>query len=86
MYITSDEENQKELAKQQRFSNIMEYTKQKDIPGVAVFLDFEKAFGSVEWDYFQKCLEVANLIWPSSLDLPVGLCFSSRYLQLCFKQ
>jgi len=27
---------------------IMEYTKQKNIPGVAVFLDFEKAFDSVE--------------------------------------
>ena len=27
--------------------DIMEYTKHKDIPGVAVFLDFEKAFDSV---------------------------------------
>ena len=31
----------------------MEYTKHKDIPGVAVFLDFEK-------DYIQKCLEATN--------------------------
>ena len=29
----------------------MEYTKHKDIPGVAVFLDFEKASDSVEWNY-----------------------------------
>ena len=32
---------------------IMEYTKHKDIPGVAVFLDFEKAFDSVVWNYIQ---------------------------------
>ena len=38
----------------------MEYTKHKDIPGVAVFLDFEKAFDSVEWNYIQKCLEATN--------------------------
>ena len=40
--------------------DIMEYTKHKDIPGVAVFLDFEKAFHSVEWNYIQKCLETTN--------------------------
>ena len=40
--------------------DIMEYTKQKDIPGVAVFLDFEKAFDSVEWNCIQKCLEMIN--------------------------
>ena len=40
--------------------DIMEYTKHKDIPGVAVFLDFEKAFDSVEWNYIQKCLEATN--------------------------
>ena len=38
----------------------VEYTKHKDIPGVAVFLDFEKAFDSVEWNYIQKCLEATN--------------------------
>ena len=40
--------------------DIMEYTKHKDIPGVAVFLDFEKAFDSVEWNYIQKRLEATN--------------------------
>ena len=40
--------------------DIIEYTKRKDIPGVAVFLDFEKVFDSVEWNYIQKCLEATN--------------------------
>ena len=40
--------------------DIMEYTKYKDIPGVAVFLDFEKAFDLVESNYIQKCLEATN--------------------------
>ena len=35
----------------------MEYKKHKDIPGVVVYLDFEKAFDSVEWNYIHKCLE-----------------------------
>ena len=38
----------------------MEYAKYKEIPGVAVFLDFEKAFDSMEWNYIQKCLEATN--------------------------
>ena len=39
--------------------DIMEYTKHKNIPGVAVFLDFEKAFDSVEWNYIQKSFKNA---------------------------
>ena len=39
-------------------SDIMVFTKQKNIPGAVVFLDFEKAFDSIEWSYLQKCLEV----------------------------
>ena len=36
----------------------MSYTKQKNLPGAAVFLHLEKAFDSIEWNYLQKCLEV----------------------------
>ena len=39
---------------------MMSFTKKKNIPGLAVFLDFEKAFDSIECCYLQKCLEVFN--------------------------
>ena len=40
--------------------DIMEYTKVKKIPGLLLFIDFEKAFDSLEWDFFEKCLERFN--------------------------
>ena len=38
----------------------MDSTKTNDIPGIAVFLDFEKAFDSIESEFIQKCLESFN--------------------------
>ena len=32
----------------------MHFTKEKNIPGVAVLLDFEKAFDSIEWNFIHK--------------------------------
>ena len=40
--------------------DIMEFTKNRQIPGISIFLDFEKAFDSVEWEYIQKCLSSFN--------------------------
>ena len=37
--------------------DIMEYTKVKKLPGLLLFIDFEKAFDSLEWDFLEKCLE-----------------------------
>ena len=39
-------------------SDTMAFTKQRNISGAAIFLDFEKAFDSIEWNYLQKCLSV----------------------------
>ena len=41
-------------------TDIMSSTKTQNIPGLAVFLDFEKAVDSIEWNYLQKCLETFN--------------------------
>ena len=39
-------------------SDLIDYTKGKNIPGIAIFLDFRKAFDTVEWDYIAKVLDV----------------------------
>ena len=31
--------------------DIMEFTLKENIPGLMIFLDFQKAFDSVEWDF-----------------------------------
>ena len=38
--------------------DIMEFTKFRNIPGMLLFIDFEKAFNSLEWNYMLKCLEL----------------------------
>lgn len=38
--------------------DIMDYTKTYDIPGLLLFIDFEKAFDSLEWNFMFRCLEV----------------------------
>ena len=40
--------------------DIMEYTKAKKLPGLLLFIDFEKAFDSLEWDFLEKCLKKFN--------------------------
>ena len=40
--------------------DLMDFTKEKDLPGIAVFLHFEKAFESIEWDFLQLCLQSFN--------------------------
>ena len=40
--------------------NIIDYTKTKEIQGVALFIDFKKAFDSIEWDYLSTVLDVFN--------------------------
>ena len=40
--------------------DIMQYTQGKKFPGLLLFIDFEKAFDSLEWDYLNRCLQLFN--------------------------
>ena len=39
----------------------MHFTKEKNIPGVTVFLDFEKAFDSIEWNFIHNNTATVNI-------------------------
>ena len=49
-------------------ADTIHFTKEKNIPVVAVFLDFEKASDSIEWNFIHKYLETFNF----GLDLRNG--------------
>ena len=38
----------------------MKFTDTKNVPGLMIFIDFQKAFDSVEWDFILGCLEAFN--------------------------
>ena len=41
----------------------MEFADTENVPGLMIFIDFQKAFDSVEWDFILGCLEAFKL-WP----------------------
>ena len=40
--------------------DIMELTVEENIPGLMIFIAFQKAFASLEWNYLLKCLQYFN--------------------------
>ena len=38
-------------------SDILQFTAQQNLEGIALFIDFEKAFDSLEWDFLLKTLD-----------------------------
>ena len=39
----------------------MHHTQAKNLPELLLFIDFEKAFDSLEWDYQNHCLQLSNI-------------------------
>ena len=78
--------------------DVMDYTKEQNIPGILLFIDFEKAFDSLDWNFMLKCLNVfgfgPSLIrWIetfytniSSCVLNNGLCFQYFEVQRGVRQ
>ena len=63
--------------------DIMEFTKCEGIGGILAFLDFEKAFDSVEWNFLHKCLDIFNFgsdfkKWVSVLYTDISSCVSNN--------
>ena len=38
----------------------MDFTAKENIPGLMIFIDFQKAFDSLEWDFLLSCLKAFN--------------------------
>jgi len=36
------------------------YTEENNMPGIALFIDFRKAFDTIEWDFINNCLQKFN--------------------------
>ena len=40
--------------------DIMDFTVKENIPGLLIFIDFQKAFDSLEWNFLLRCLQSFN--------------------------
>ena len=40
--------------------DIINYTNEQNLPGILAFIDYEKAFDTVKWNFLYKCLEAMN--------------------------
>ena len=49
------------LAKQcDLFFDVMDLTLKENVPGLLIFIEFQKAFDSLEWNFLLSCLEAFN--------------------------
>ena len=60
--------------------HIMDFTVKENLPGVLIFIDFKKAFDSLEWNYLLKCFEYFNfapklILWVDILQEHAKLCY-----------
>ena len=40
--------------------DVMDFTLKENVPGLLIFIDFQKAFDSLEWNFLLNCLEACN--------------------------
>ena len=40
--------------------DVIDLTLQENVPGLLIFIDFQKAFSSLEWNFLLSCLEAFN--------------------------
>ena len=40
--------------------DILHFTEEKDIPGILLLIDFEKAFDSIAWTFIEQVLDLFN--------------------------
>ena len=72
--------------------DVMDFTLNENISGLMIFIDFHKAFDSIEWDYLYKCLEAFNfgedfIRWAKTFNKNIESCtvnngFFSKYFKL----
>ena len=53
------------------------------MPGLLIFIDFEKAFDTLEWNFLFNCLNVFN--FSPNFTLSVGLKLFTQMLKVVFR-
>ena len=69
--------------------DLMFYTNKENLPGMAIFLDFRKAFDTIEWHYLEKVLTHFNfgpnfLQWFKTLHADISSCVLNNGHASCF--
>ena len=72
--------------------DIMDFTEKENIPGLMIFIDFRKAFDTLEWSFLLNCLDSFNFVnefkqWISTFYKNIQSCvinngLSSEYFNL----